>query len=210
MGVRLPVGGSGPVLIKGQGACQRPRRCNRDSPHPRRSIPAVNQADPAPADNATAHTVPRDPTTIRRIPDDRSTRASDSHKPPPVTVRNAPKPVPLQGSADPRWVLAVRTAECLQGDILAPESRERIIRMARLFDLTPFDANMIIAIVQDQARRGIAPHLCAAAGEPQLRMITPPRRKTILQAIKSRYGMKVVLLLGTLLAIEVILVLWAF
>lgn len=129
---------------------------------------------------------------------------------PPVTVRNAPKATPLQGSADPRWVLAVRTAECLQGDVLPPESRERLVRMARMFDLTPFDANMIIAIVQDQARRGIAPHLCPTAGEPQLRMITPPRRRTLLQSLKSRYGMKVVLLLGALLALELALVLWAF
>jgi hypothetical protein len=127
----------------------------------------------------------------------------------PVTVRNAPRPTPLQGSADPRWVLAVRTAELLQGDILPPDDRERIVRMAGLFDLTPFDANMIIAIVQDQARRGIAPRLCPAAGEPQLRMITPPRRKTLLQMIKSRHGMKVVVLLGALLAIEGALILWA-
>ncbi len=100
-------------------------------------------------------------------------------------------------------MLAVRTADLLQGDILSPERRERIVRMARLFDLTPFDANMIIAIVQDQARRGIAPHLCPAAGEPQLRMITPPQRTTLLQSIKKRYGMKTVVLLSALLIIEV-------
>ncbi len=127
---------------------------------------------------------------------------------PPVTVRNAPRPTPLRGTTDPRWVLAVRTAELLQGDILSPECRERIVRMARLFDLTPFDANMIIAIVQDQARRGIAPHLCPAAGEPQLRMITPPQRKTLLQAIRERYGLKAVVLLGAMLAIEIALIAW--
>jgi hypothetical protein len=127
-----------------------------------------------------------------------------------VTVRNAPQTTPLQGSSDPRWVLAVRTAELLQGNILSPERRERIVRMAKLFDLTPFDANMIIAIVQDQARRGIAPHLCPAAGEPQLRMITPPKRTTILQAIGSRYGTKVIVLLSILIAIEAAILLWAF
>jgi hypothetical protein len=129
---------------------------------------------------------------------------------PPAAMRNAPPSTPLQGTSDPRWVLAVRTAELLQGDILIPECRERIVRMARLFDLTPFDANMIIAIVQDQARRGIAPHLCPAAGEPQLRMITPPRRTTILQTINTRYGAKVMLLLGILIAIEAALLWWAF
>ncbi len=129
---------------------------------------------------------------------------------PPVTVRNAPPATPLQGSSDPRWVLAVRTAELLQGNILGPERRERIVRMAKLFDLTPFDANMIIAIVQDQARRGIAPHLCPAAGEPQLRMITPPKRTSLLQAIGSRYGTKVMLLLGVLIVIEAAILFWAF
>lgn len=127
---------------------------------------------------------------------------------PPATVRHAPKPVPLQGEADPRWVLAVRTAELLQGDILSPERRERIVRMARMFDLTPFDANMIIAIVQDQARRGIAPHLCPAAGEPQLRMITPPRRTSIFESLRERYGMKVLLPVAMLMVIEVALIWW--
>lgn len=129
---------------------------------------------------------------------------------PPAALRSAPQTTPLQGTTDPRWVLAVRTAELLQGAILSPERRERIVRMARLFDLTPFDANMIIAIVQDQARRGIAPHLCPAAGEPQLRMITPPKRTTILQAINTRYGAKVVLLLSVLIVIEAAILLWAF
>jgi hypothetical protein len=116
----------------------------------------------------------------------------------------------MQGSADPRWVLAVRTAELLQGDILTPDRRERIVRMGRMFNLTPFDANMIIAIVQDQARRGIAPALCPTAGEPQLRMVTPPRRRTFKQIIRSRYGLTVATLLGAMLAIETLLIWWLF
>lgn len=116
----------------------------------------------------------------------------------------------MQGSTDPRWVLAVRTAEMLQGAMLSPERRERIVRMAKMFDLTPFDANMIIAIVQDQARRGIAPHLCPTAGEPQLRMITPPQRTTLLQKLRSRYGMKVILLIAGMLVVELLLIWWAF
>ncbi len=129
---------------------------------------------------------------------------------PPVIVKNAPRPTPLQGSSDPRWVLAVRTAELLQGDILTPECRERIIRMSRLFNLTPFDANMIIAIVQDQARRGIAPHLCPTAGEPQLQMITPPRQRSFKQLIRSRYTLALAALLSVLLAIEGLLIMWVF
>lgn len=129
---------------------------------------------------------------------------------PPATVKNAPKPTPLQGTSDPRWVLAIRTAELLQGDILTPECRERIVRMGKMFNLTAFDANMIIAIVQDQARRGIAPALCPAAGEPQLRMVTPPQRRSFRQIIRSRQTFTLAALLTTLLALEWLLVKWLF
>jgi len=125
-------------------------------------------------------------------------------------VKNAPRPTPLQGSSDPRWVLAVRTAELLQGDILTPERRERIIRMGRLFNLTPFDANMVIAIVQDQARRGIAPQLCPTAGEPQLRMISPPQQRSFRQLIRSRRSLTLAALLCALLAVEGLMIMWVF
>jgi len=55
---------------------------------------------------------------------------------------------------DPRWTLAVRTHTMLQGTALTPERRERVMRTARLLGVRPFDANVIIAVVQDQARRG--------------------------------------------------------
>ena len=86
-----------------------------------------------------------------------------------------PPQTPLAGTMDPRWVLAVRVAERLQGSILAPASRESLVRLGTRLGLTPFDANLIIAIVQDQARRGYAPSYCPTASEPQLRMVPPPR-----------------------------------
>lgn len=55
---------------------------------------------------------------------------------------------------DPRWVLAARAYGQLQGSTLSPERRERVMRTARTLGVRPFDANVIIAIVQDQARRG--------------------------------------------------------
>ena len=60
---------------------------------------------------------------------------------------------PALDPADPRWVLAVRTAAALQGSALTPERRARVMRTARRIGLRPFDANLIIAIVQDHARR---------------------------------------------------------
>lgn len=84
---------------------------------------------------------------------------------------------PITDTTDARWVLAVRAAEKLEGSILRPEDRETLLRQARAMGLTPFDASLILAIVQDQARRGYAPAYCPTAGEPQLRMVPPVRRR---------------------------------
>ena len=61
---------------------------------------------------------------------------------------------------DPRWVVAVRVAEQLQGGqaaILAPEDRRRLVALAERLGLRAFDAALIIAIVQDAARSGLDP-----------------------------------------------------
>ncbi|TVQ62581.1 MAG: hypothetical protein EA378_04435 [Phycisphaerales bacterium] len=61
---------------------------------------------------------------------------------------------------DARWVFAARVATALEGGrsaVLAPERRERLITTARHLGLRPFDANLIVAIVQDTARTTGAP-----------------------------------------------------
>ena len=68
--------------------------------------------------------------------------------------------VPRVIAMDARWVLAVRTAEWLQGGraaILTPEHRRRIVSLAARIGLRPFDASLIIAIVQDAVRSGQEP-----------------------------------------------------
>ncbi len=80
----------------------------------------------------------------------------------------------IAGAGDPRWVLAVRCAEALQGAVLPPEKRQRLVDLGKRLGLSPFDANLVIAIVQDQARRGYAPELCPSQGEAQLRMVPLP------------------------------------
>jgi hypothetical protein len=58
---------------------------------------------------------------------------------------------------DPRWVLAARAALSLSGGraaILIPEKRRALDACARRLGLRPFDASLIIAIVQDAVRRG--------------------------------------------------------
>lgn len=59
---------------------------------------------------------------------------------------------------DARWALAVRTATLVEGGragLLTPENRRRVLESAKLMGLRPFDANLVIAIVQDAARAGI-------------------------------------------------------
>lgn len=56
---------------------------------------------------------------------------------------------------DARWVFAVRVRREVQGGhaaIVTPESRKRLLKLAHRLGLRDFDANLVIAIVQDDAR----------------------------------------------------------
>lgn len=60
-------------------------------------------------------------------------------------------------STDVRWILATKAAEAIEGGraaLLRPEARKRLLSQARSMGLRPFDANLVLAIVQDQARIG--------------------------------------------------------
>ena len=60
-------------------------------------------------------------------------------------------------ASDPRWVLAAAALTALEGGraaILAPARRRRLMTIAASMGLREFDASLIIAIVQDAARRG--------------------------------------------------------
>ena len=52
---------------------------------------------------------------------------------------------------DPRWILAMQTQSRLQGATLPPERREELLRSGKKLGLRAFEANLVIAIVQDQA-----------------------------------------------------------
>lgn len=75
-------------------------------------------------------------------------------------------------ATDPRWVFAVRVRESLEGAALPPQRRQALDRLADRLGLRPFDANLIIAIVQDHARRGL---VLNDAAMRSLQMIAPPR-----------------------------------
>ena len=55
---------------------------------------------------------------------------------------------------DARWQLATETQRALQGAVLAYEDRRRLLGLANRLGIRAFDANLILAIVQDRARRG--------------------------------------------------------
>ena len=73
-------------------------------------------------------------------------------------------------ATDPRWAVAVRAQSMLQGSVLEPNARQRVMRTARTLGVRPFDANLIMALVQDRARRGED----MKSMEPVLRLIDPP------------------------------------
>jgi hypothetical protein len=78
---------------------------------------------------------------------------------------------------DARWVLAVRASRELEGGnaaILAPERRRRLVAFALGIGLRAFDANLVIAIVQDAARCGL-PAL-GEMTESRLTMVAEPTR----------------------------------
>ncbi len=61
------------------------------------------------------------------------------------------------GATDTRWVFAVQVARDIDGGraaVLTPEKRRRLLGIADGLGLRVFDANLVIAIVQDGARSG--------------------------------------------------------
>lgn len=113
-------------------------------------------------------------------------------------------PTPIHGATDPRWVLAVRTAEMLEADVLSPVKREKLMRTGKMMGLSAFDCSLIIAIVQDRARRGIAPDQCPAASESQLALIPLPGIRSLWSGFHVSAG-QVALLAGGMLALQAML-----
>ncbi len=81
----------------------------------------------------------------------------------------------MMSDDDARAVLALRAHEQLQGGrsaVLTPERRRALVTTATHLGLRPFDASLIIAVVQDAARRGEAMEHPQTTG--RLRMIPDP------------------------------------
>lgn len=106
---------------------------------------------------------------------------------------------PMLGATDPRWVLARRVSEAMQGAVLEPAFRDRLIRLGRVMGLNAFESNLVIAIVQDRARRGLTIDGAVAS----LRMVPISGRRP-----RSRWR-RVAVWVGLTLAAELLIVaLW--
>lgn len=163
-----------------------------DTPHGRRWSPRTR----------TGPTTPEvDVPPLRLVHDsDKDVKATASRRPSP--------PTPISGPTDPRWVLAVRTAEALQGDVLPPRERDKLMSLAKAMGLTPFDGCLILAMIQDQARRGLLAQTCPAAAEPQLAMVPLPQQRAMLPELRNSAA-RVALLAAGVLALQGLLVwLW--
>ena len=108
----------------------------------------------------TQRALPRGHTTGRRSP---SALHVTTGPAPTAAVRleiEAENKAASMSALDPRWALAVRANSMLQGGraaVLPPESRRYLVQLGKDINLRPFDANLVIAIVQDAARAGYDP-----------------------------------------------------
>lgn len=92
-----------------------------------------------------------------------------------IEVARANREASALDALDARWVLACRVSVQLEGGraaILSSERRERLLVEAQRLGLRRFDANLIIAIVQDSAR----------CGEPPLGITTADRLPLVREA----------------------------
>lgn len=117
----------------------------------------------------------------------------------------AANPTPITSPTDPRWVLAIRTAEVMQGDVLPPAKRETLMGLGKSMGLSAFDCSLILAIIQDRARRGIALDQCPSQSEPQLALIPLPQIRSFKSAL-GKSPTRTVLIASGLLALQGLLI----
>ncbi len=109
--------------------------------------------------------------------------------------------------SEAREILTARVTELIQGGraaILTPEHRARAVRIARMLGVRDFDAQLVIAVVQDRARRGeietgqagLASASVAAADSYSPRRLIPENGTIALLQIAAAIMLAAALLLG--------------
>lgn len=114
-------------------------------------------------------------------------------------------PTPIRSATDPRWVLAISTAQMMQGSVLPPTKREALMSQGKSMGLSPFDCSLVLAIIQDRARRGIAVEQCPAASESQLALIPLPPMRSFQSALGA-HPKRTLLIASGLLALQCLLI----
>lgn len=132
--------------------------------------------------NLAAPKVESDSPPRRAVPSDRHQAAVAAER---VAYENACAAM-LQ-PADARWIFALRVSHSLEGGkaaLLTPPRRRELIAAAVGAGLREFDANLIIAVVQDAARRGeLGEKARAIQGMgPSLAMVGAVRRPRAMSA----------------------------
>jgi hypothetical protein len=97
-------------------------------------------------------------------------------------------------SDDARVIFAMKVQDCLEGGraaILRPKRREELLSLSHQMGFRPFDANLIIALVQDAARRGevlaaLQPH--QAGGPPGA--TEPAHVRELIRSDEARAGLE--------------------
>lgn len=98
--------------------------------------------------------------------------------------------------------------------MLTPDRRRRLVRLATRVGLREFDANLIIAIVQDEARTGEAQPRTGPPGLPtdgiaardamarRIAMVRPVRRRTYASPWPVLVAAAIIAMVGVMLAIR--------
>jgi hypothetical protein len=84
---------------------------------------------------------------------------------------------------DARWQFATAVESALQGATLAYEDRRRLLGMATRLGIREFDAHLIVALVQDRARRGES----IEGAAPTIALL-PVRRATKLERDDAKHA----------------------
>ncbi|MCC5828094.1 MAG: hypothetical protein JJU36_01475 [Phycisphaeraceae bacterium] len=100
-------------------------------------------------------------------------------------------------------MLMQRVVACLQGTTITFEDRRKLIRTGTLIGLTPFHSELIIAIAQDQARRGIPPRSIAEQGTGQLECIPAPEPRP-----RSSPILRAMWWAGAIISAEIAILIW--
>ncbi len=89
------------------------------------------------------------------------TRNTDTRRPGPArNIAQANARAAAMSPEDARWIFAEQVRDSLQGGraaILPPDRRRELVAAGMKSGLRPFDANLVIAIVQDDVRSGVTP-----------------------------------------------------